>query len=290
MPRDTRTGRSVTAQTWLVCVGGASLLGITLAWQRWIAWRWPDKPSFWSAEYLPPAMIPWYVWALIAPILVLLLDQVASTAMTTRQRLARYAGLAVLAIALHTVVASFALGWWWAFPNPIPVDPGWHIMDQLRNRAMLSVLVVWIIAATYLATRRAATTPPLAAAPGPYAAPPSARRDPPSTASGPITLKGADRVWFVDPQDIAWVEAQGDYVVVHTARQAYRTREPISAIEQRLPAAGFVRISRSAIVNLSAIREVQRWFRGNFVVILRDGTRVTTGARYRDRLAGRIDP
>jgi hypothetical protein len=272
-----------------VCLGSASLLGVTLAWQRWMAWRSAEKPSFWSAEYLQPAMIPWYAWALIAPILVLVLDQVASAEMTRRRRVASYAGLAFLTIALHTVVASFALGWWWSFPNPIPMDPVWHIMDQLRNRATMSVLVVWVIAATYLATRRTSTAPPIVAIAGPGDTLQSSDPDPsPVALAGPIALKAADRVWFVDPTQIAWVEADGDYVVVHAAQKQLRIREPISALEQRLPLGEFVRVSRSAIVNLSAIREVQRWFRGNFVVILRDRTKVTTGARYRDRLTGRI--
>ena len=275
--------RILNTQTWLVCFGSATLLGILLAWQRWAAWRRPDKPSFWSAEYIQPAMIPWYAWALIAPIIVLALHQVASAEMPRWRRVARYAGLAVLAIAVHTVVSSFALGWWWSFPNPIPVDPGWHIMDQLRNRATLSVLVVWVIAATYHATWRASSTPLVAA---PSAAGPASQ--PIRALAGPIALKAADRTWLVDPADIAWVEADGDYVVVHVGPKRHRIRETISALEQRLPGDRFVRVSRSAIVNLSAIREVQRWFRGNFVVILRDGTKVTTGARYRDRLTGRI--
>lgn len=310
MSREARTARTVTAWTWLVCFGSASLLGITLAWQRWMAWRWPAKPSFWSAEYLQPAMIPWYAWAVIAPVLLLALHQVAAAGMSRRGRAAGYAGLALLAIALHTVVASFALGWWWAFPNLLPVDPGWHIMDQLRNRVTMSVLVVWVILATYHATSRASAAPSTAAFPLPDAmlppaaavpaappappAPASATAPAPSSASAPplpagaVALKAFDRVWFVDPADIAWVEADGDYVVVHARRRQHRIREPISGLEKRLPADTFVRVSRSAIVNLSAIREVQRWFRGNFVVILRDGTKVTTGARYRDRLAARI--
>src|SRR5262245_23556004 len=134
MSRETRTDRTLTPQTWFVCFGSASLLGVTLAWQRWIASRSPNKPSFWSAEYLQPAMIPWYTWAVLAPILILALDHVASGDMTKRRRVVAYAALALLAIAVHTVVSSFALGWWWSFPNPIPVDPTWHMVDQLRNR------------------------------------------------------------------------------------------------------------------------------------------------------------
>lgn len=273
----------LNARTWLVCFGIASLLGVLLAWQRWTAWHRPDKPVFWSAEYVQPAMIPWYTWALIAPILMLALHQVASSEMTKRRRIAAYAGLAALAIALQTVVSSFALGWWWSFPNPIPVDPAWHIMDQLRNKSAMSVLVVWVIGATYHATWRASAVATVIDVPAPTGSLP-----PLAAPTAPVTLKAADRVWFVDPADIVRVEADGDYVVVYTAQKKHRIRETISALEQRLPASDFVRVSRSAIVNLSAVREAQRWFRGNFVLILRDGTKVTTGARYRDRLTGRI--
>ena len=277
-----------------MCFVSASLLGVTFAWQRWAAWRLPQKPPFWSAEYLQPAMIPWYTWALIAPILILTLHQASAADVTKLRRAATYAGLALLAIAVHTVVSAFALGWWWSFPNPIPVDPAWHIVDQLKNRVTMSVLIVWVIAATYHATRRAsaaatvpvtATVIPDATVSGPPAAPPS---PPVGGVPGTIALKAADRVWLVDPADIAWVEADGDYVVVHVGQKKHRIRETISAIEQRLASDRFVRVSRSAIVNLSAIREVQRWFRGNLVLILHEGTKVTTGGRYRDRLSGRI--
>jgi two-component system LytT family response regulator len=98
-------------------------------------------------------------------------------------------------------------------------------------------------------------------------------------------LRTGDRIAFVDPADIVWIEADGDYVIVHVGTAKHRIRETISALEQALSPEQFVRVSRSAIVNLSSVREMQRWFRGNFVVVLRDGTRVTTGARYRDRIA-----
>jgi len=95
-------------------------------------------------------------------------------------------------------------------------------------------------------------------------------------------------VWFVESSDIDWIEADGDYVIVHVGTTRHRIRETISSMERRVPQGQLVRVSRSAIVNLSAVREMQRWFRGNFVIILRDGTRITTGARYRDRLIRRI--
>jgi two-component system LytT family response regulator len=54
-------------------------------------------------------------------------------------------------------------------------------------------------------------------------------------------------------------------------------------MEQRLKT-GFLRIRRSTLVNVERIREVQPWVKGDYVVILQDGTRLTSGRTYRDRL------
>jgi hypothetical protein len=298
--------RSVTAllgaPTWLWSFAAATALGTTLAWQRWSGWRYQNKPPFWSAEYIQPQLIPWYAWAVIAPLLMLALHRVASREMPKWRRIAAYVGLAVLAISLQAVVQGFVLGWWWSFPSLVPVDPAWHIVDQLKHQSTMSVLVVWVIGAMYHATRTApsATADPSTSlgmtAPSLGMTAPSLGTTAPAPgstsgstpATGPIALKGADRMWLVYPAQIDWVEADGDYVIVHTAGDRHRIRERISALEQRLPPDQLVRVSRSAIVNIASIREIQPWFRGNHLVILRDGTKVTTGARYRDRLTRRI--
>lgn len=58
----------------------------------------------------------------------------------------------------------------------------------------------------------------------------------------------------------------------------------MAQVEARLPASRFLRIHRSTLVNLDRIREVQSWFKGDFVVILHDGTRLTSGRTYRARV------
>jgi two-component system LytT family response regulator len=60
------------------------------------------------------------------------------------------------------------------------------------------------------------------------------------------------------------------------------TRESMNSLEARLDPATFLRVHRSAIVNRRHIRELQPWFKGDYVVILRRGARVTTGRTYRD--------
>jgi hypothetical protein len=286
MKRPTTT--PLSARTWLLCFAAATALGTMLAWQRWSGWRSQGKPPFWSAEYIQPQLIPWYSWAVIAPLFMLALHWLASREITKWRRIAAYVGLSTLALSLQSVVQGFALGWWWSFPNLIPVDPAWHIVDQLKSRSVMGVLVLWVIAAMYHATMTARSKTEDPSVSRATTTPARESTNAVVSTTAPIALKGADRVWFVAPAEIAWVEADGDYVIVHTARTKHRIRETISALEQRLPADQLLRVSRSAIVNIASIKEIQRWFRGNFVVILRDGTKVTTGARYRDRLTQRI--
>ena len=295
--------RVVNASTWLASFAIATVFGLGVAVQRWYAYRGPNKPpSFWDARYIQPQLIPWYAWAVLAPLLMLLFHRLPWGELRAWRRAALYLGVGVLAIVTQAMITGLALGWWWSFPSLIPMDPGWHVADELRNRTTLSLLIVWLIVATYHARVRATAAvvtppeslsplPPLAAPAPEPAAPPtqtSTAVETPTILQGPLTLRGADRVWFVDPSDIDWIEADGDYVIVYVGATRHRVREPISSIERRVPAGQLVRVSRSAIVNLTAVREMQRWFRGNFVIILRDGTRVITGAKYRHRLIRRV--
>ena len=77
---------------------------------------------------------------------------------------------------------------------------------------------------------------------------------------------------------------------MHAGGVVHRTRGRISEMEALLPGGRFERVNRSVIVNLGFVHEMQKWFRGKFVLVLRDGTRVVTGDRYRDRIAGLIVP
>ena len=165
----------VDATTWLASFAIATMLGLGVALQRWYAYRGPDKPpSFWDARNIQPQLIPWYAWAAIAPLLMLLFHRLPWGELRPLRRAALYAAVGVLAIGAQATITGLALGWWWAFPKLIPMDPAWHIADQLRTRTTVSLLIVWLIAATYHARVRAT---PTATPPTPPAVPP---RRPPS--------------------------------------------------------------------------------------------------------------
>ena len=103
-----------------------------------------------------------------------------------------------------------------------------------------------------------------------------------------LIVKSSGRVFFVRTEDIDWVEASGNYVKIHTKSDAYLLRESMKNMEAKLDAKTFVRIHRSAIVNIDRIKELEPWFHGEYIVIMRDGTRLTASRVFSDRLSALI--
>ena len=104
-----------------------------------------------------------------------------------------------------------------------------------------------------------------------------------------LIVKSGGRVFFVRTEEIDWVEASGNYVKIHTKNDAHLLRESMKNMEARLDPKTFVRIHRSAIVNIDRIKELEPWFHGEYIVIMRDGTRLTASRVYSDRLSALID-
>lgn len=99
-----------------------------------------------------------------------------------------------------------------------------------------------------------------------------------------IPIRTDRGVIFVRAADLDWAEVDGSSVRIHIGRETYVIREPMAEFEQRLPPSRFLRIHRSRLVNLERVREVQPWFKGDYVLVLHDGTRLVSGRTYRDRV------
>ena len=99
-----------------------------------------------------------------------------------------------------------------------------------------------------------------------------------------LAVKTGGRVVFLRPDEIDWVEAAGNYVKLHVGADAHLYRESMKNMESRLDGEQFVRIHRSAIVNVDRIRELQPWFHGEYVVILQDGVRLMASRVFSERL------
>jgi two-component system LytT family response regulator len=104
-----------------------------------------------------------------------------------------------------------------------------------------------------------------------------------------LAIKTEGRTIFLRTAEIDWVEAVDNYAKLHVGKETFTVRDTLARLEQRLPAGRFLRVHRSTIVNVDRVREIQPWFQGDWVLILQDGTRLTTGRSYRQRLQAFID-
>lgn len=98
------------------------------------------------------------------------------------------------------------------------------------------------------------------------------RREDDGDREDPLQLRVGYRTYLVSREAIRWVEADGDYLRVHTAERTHRIRGPMKAFRRELGDDRFLRIHRSTLVNVDFVREVQPYFHGDYVAILRDGT------------------
>ena len=99
-----------------------------------------------------------------------------------------------------------------------------------------------------------------------------------------LVIKSGGRVLFLKAAEIDYVEAAGNYLNLYVGKETHLIRETMQSLEARLDPERFLRIHRSTIVNLERIKELQPWFGGEYVVILRDGRKLTLSRTYRARV------
>jgi two-component system LytT family response regulator len=104
-----------------------------------------------------------------------------------------------------------------------------------------------------------------------------------------LVIRVGERAFLQPVADIDWLEADGKYVKVHAGQRTHTIRETMTQLAEMLDPRRFLRISRSAIVNVDRIREIQPWFRGEYVVIMQSGAEVTSTRGYRDTLKALLD-
>jgi two-component system LytT family response regulator len=99
-----------------------------------------------------------------------------------------------------------------------------------------------------------------------------------------LVVRDAGRVFFVRTDEIDWIQAASYYVKLHVQGKVHLLRETMGSLESRLDPTAFFRVSRSAIVNLDCVREIQPYNRGTQMVILNDGTRIKLSKSRREGL------
>jgi two-component system LytT family response regulator len=95
-----------------------------------------------------------------------------------------------------------------------------------------------------------------------------------------LVVRDGDRLSFLEIDLIDWFESAGNYVQVHSGGRTYLLRTTMERVAHRVAGRGtFVRVRRSALVNVKAVTTLERYAKGMYVVHLRNGTRVIS-SRY----------
>jgi two-component system, LytTR family, response regulator len=99
-----------------------------------------------------------------------------------------------------------------------------------------------------------------------------------------IAIKTRKAIMFIDPADVAAVEAQGNYVLLQRLSGSYLLRESIGAIAEKLEPYGFLRIHRSLLVNSSFVEEIRPCTTGDYVLRIKGGKEFTVSRTYKKNL------
>jgi len=98
-----------------------------------------------------------------------------------------------------------------------------------------------------------------------------------------ILVKSGAHHIFIKLGNIQWVEAEDNYVRLHVEGTSHLVRQTLSGMLDRLDSRRFRRIHRSAIVNLDFVQELSPWNSGDYLVLMKDGTKLTLSRTFRDQ-------
>jgi hypothetical protein len=151
----------------------------------------------------------------------------------------------------------------------------YEFSKDIVNYAMLSAAVV---ALRYILERKPSSAPAL---------PPTLPSTLPATAAAlperfAVRKRGGNEV-VVEVADIDWIEAAGNYAVLHVGGDTFEIRSSLSKLEAELDPKRFVRVHKSHMVNIERVTEVTPWISGDWRIRLQDGAEVNLSRRYRQR-------
>lgn len=99
-----------------------------------------------------------------------------------------------------------------------------------------------------------------------------------------ITVKDGGRIQLLKVSDLSHIEAEGNYISLHTEKSKHLLFETLSNFEKKLNPKTFIRIHRSTIVNLNFIKEIQSHFNGDYSVILKNDKVLRMSRNFKDNL------
>jgi len=269
-----------------------TVLGLAFTAQVFLAGRRFGQPSDTWGQAIRMSLPDWYVWGLFALLIARLKQRVPIDAISWGYNFGFHVAASLLVALAHFAVSvpvQMLLQLVAGEPRPVST----YFVSNFATLYLWNVVVYWGILAGVHARdyRRDLREHRLRAAELEarlqelHA---TAAAEEPAVRRHPERLLVADngRSFFVRTVDVHWFEAARNYVRVHAGDRVHILRTTLVSLEGRLDPERFRRISRSAVVNLDRVREVQPWFHGDAVVILESGARLPLSRRYRANLLG----
>ena len=103
-----------------------------------------------------------------------------------------------------------------------------------------------------------------------------------------LVVKSAGSTRFIRAIDIDWIEAAGVYVTLHVGGKELLYRAALNDLAERLDPRRFVRVHRSAVVNIESIVQLEPMSHGEFEAVLKNGSRTRVSRTYRAQLEKRL--
>ena len=153
----------------------------------------------------------------------------------------------------------------------------YELSKDIVNYALLSGAVLGI---RYLLDRADAAKQPVPTAVEPPS--PPAAGEPARPERFTVRRRGGNEV-VVEVADIDWIEAAGNYAILHVGGETYEIRSSLTKLEGELDPKRFVRVHKSHLVNIGRVAEVTPWVSGDWRIRLQDGAEVNLSRRYRQR-------
>jgi len=177
---------------------------------------------------------------------------------------------------LHTSgMAALRLLWFSAIvgvPYSFPLTVERLQYEFAKDIVSYVMLTTGVFALNFLLQRKAP-------APVPAAAPATAPVPPERFA---VRKRGGSEV-MVEVADIDWIEASGNYAILHVGGDTFEIRSSLARLEGELDAKRFVRVHKSYVVNIARVAEVTPWVSGDWRIRLQDGAEINLSRRYRQR-------
>jgi DNA-binding LytR/AlgR family response regulator len=152
-------------------------------------------------------------------------------------------------------------------------------LDRLVYEFAKDIIAYALLSAGAVALRHYLTRP----APAVPAEPAVVSEPPAEPLPERFAVRRKGREIMVEVADIDWIEASGNYAVLHVGDETFEIRSSLTRLEGELDPKRFVRVHKSHLVNIARVVEVTPWVSGDWRIRLQGGAEVNLSRRYRQR-------